>query len=423
MMEVDLLNFSKIFDGDFGIINEIKSNDLKLSRKKMYFTSARSANMSVLFNSGVTHAYGHSVDFLKESSIISAVGETLERYSSFYLPKTSFFLEKYCDLGEGKPELRDLNVFLPSQFLKEFSLLPFSDVEQHFWVEATGLRNEKVLVPAQMIYMRKSTSLNGESKCYYATSSGFAIHTEKNLAQLGAALELIERDQFMTSWYTNEQLTQIDWESDAEMTRIYEDYFLNEDFVIRSYKVNHDINIPVIISIITKTTGEIAVGSAADISYRNALVKSWKESFQTFLWANNQNRDNFYAGSDLYKIKNFDDHIMYYYNSENSRLITETLENSKSVSLNFIEKTEIFSQKSENLVEKIDEYLKELNFPVYFIDVTAPDIKSLGFHCYKAFSYDLQPVDVGYRTRLLGTRRLEKLLFGKEANLMLHPFP
>ncbi len=86
------------------------------------------------------------------------------------------------------------------QFSENFPYREFKEDELYDWVSVKEYASDReVFMLADLIffgYRSQSQSFD----CYKANSSGGAAHFDVNLAQQGAALELVERDAFMIIW-------------------------------------------------------------------------------------------------------------------------------------------------------------------------------------------------------------------------------
>ncbi len=142
--------------------------------------------------------YGRSSSFQDSTNIAQL--EAIERYSSLYYPyKTKDIYGKFSDLPDAvHPE----KFILPSSDKNPF--MPYRNNLEIYWTEAESLKKKKtVLIPEQLAVYGDSffRDKKKQHRFIYDSSNGVALGGTFEEAILYGILELIERDNFLTTWY------------------------------------------------------------------------------------------------------------------------------------------------------------------------------------------------------------------------------
>jgi ribosomal protein S12 methylthiotransferase accessory factor len=134
-----------------------------------------------------------------ESARVSALGESIERYSAGFWPEADITRARRADVGADTLDPRRVVLYAPEQYAN-IPHQPYDDGQVIGWVEGRSLGSGKPIhVPAMASLMSYSVQ-HGELSLCQMSSSGLAAGATRADAALSAALEVLERDAFISSW-------------------------------------------------------------------------------------------------------------------------------------------------------------------------------------------------------------------------------
>ncbi len=153
----------------------------------------------------------------------------------------------------------------------------------------------------------------------------------------------------------------------------------------------NQFEIPVIACTITAKDGGIATGCSCHTDAKQALKKAMIEAFHTFNWCLEMKRSKLEI-KKMTNIDNFKDHVLWYLNS--NRSLQYLWHNQQSYELLKFP-TEWRSLSNDNGSETLIQKFVKNQFTPLAVDVTMPDIKSLGFEVVRCMASGLQPLYAG----------------------------
>lgn len=160
---------------------------------------ARLSNHRFLSEQDETHAGCSGKGMNPSEALISCLGEAVERYSGgFWLPDELIIAQR-GDLEGKSLDPNDLVLYLPEQYT-ELKYAPYREESKIAWVQARSLiSDELVWVPAIAVFMEYQLHDEGEF-LFPITSNGLAAGPTLCDAVLSAVYEVIERDALLISW-------------------------------------------------------------------------------------------------------------------------------------------------------------------------------------------------------------------------------
>lgn len=373
----------------------------------------------------------------------AAIGETVERYSVAYTDRSRLVLATAEDIADrGVPHVRpsDLTMFAEDQYdTPDFPFVRFTPSTPLEWTWATPLTSAPstspcpALVPAQLVHMRDQVQ---GPMIGYATSNGLACGCTLEEATVGGLAELLERDAFMATWYGRLSLPHIDPGSAPELHEFWVRHVAPTGLDVRLIDLSTLVDFPVVLAVVRNEhtpVAPLALGAAASASPAAACRKAVIEAFQTRTWAKAEQREgNVLDPAHGYdQVRTFDDHVRMSVHPtmvEATRFLDASNETVPLSSLPAIDDPDPTSVVTTAMCR-----LEQQGVSAYVVDVTSPDVASGGLHVAKVLAPQLSPLDSGYRTRSLGTRRLRERahelgilprpLQAHELNPIPHPFP
>ena len=315
---------------------------------------------------------GVAIDW--DQAFIKTIGEALERYSSGVYDADSF---------PSGPASSFKNSIPPSSFVQPTPDL-YED-ESIDWISGINLHsNETVLLPAEFAVFPHSSE-------HYkpAITTGLAIGNSLIEAQLSGLYEVIERDATMLSWYSNRPPSTFspdDPEFDL-LSQMANSKGLDSTVLL----VTQDINIPVVTVAVHRSSKwpKFAVGSCANINPNRAAIGALSEALQNWMELRSMGPDT----------------------ANNQSSAIGTYSNFPKEAQSFIEHSEpspsndlsipTFSTQTEELSFLLT-HLHGLDLSSYSIQLTPPDIATIGFEAVRILIPEAQPLF--FETPFFGSR-------------------
>jgi ribosomal protein S12 methylthiotransferase accessory factor len=349
----------------------------------------------------------------------AAIAEAAERYSACFVPADRI---RVCAARElpGAVDPSRFALFHESQHaLPGFPFARFECDTVTTWTPGVDLwSGAEAWLPAQLVYLPPEPV---EAPIGYATSSGLAAAATEAEAILRGLLELIERDAFMLAWSNRLSLPLLDWTDDAGLAELDRRFFAPTRMRYSAVDASVFFGIPAVIGVVHGPPGElgaIGVGAACAATVAEAVRKALAEAFSV----REHVRDSLVEGPELFPrapedVVTFDDHMRFYATSERARsaaFLDASAERRPSRSV-----ASLPGADAEARLRQVLRRLAGRGVSAYAVDVTAPDVRSVGLHVARAVCPELCQLDVIHRARFLGGTRLYRAAF--EAGLVPRP--
>lgn len=347
--------------------------------------------------------------FSRATARNAAVGETVERYSAAYVDPGRAHLSTWEDL-EGPAVDPDLMaLFSPAQYAQpDFRYRPFTRTTPVRWVEGYDLRRQRpAWVPAQVSFLSSRLEY-GEERVVYSTSNGLAAGPTRAEAAANGLLELVERDPLMITWHAGLSLPLLQIHDDADLRPVLQRHFDPAGLRYDAVDLSGILGIPTVLGVVRNQhsdVGALALGAAARPTLREAAVEALLEAFQTRTWCKSEQASRPRLPDDAdwdSAITSFDDHVRYYGERDRAALADFLVSSAERRDLDSC--PPLARETPAALVGDVLARLPE-EVDVYAVDTTSPDVEEMGLSVVKVYSPQLQPLDVGWRSRLLGGRR------------------
>ncbi|MDO5619151.1 YcaO-like family protein [Kocuria sp.] len=370
----------------------------------------------------------------RSKALGAATGEALERYSAAWLEPSRFIHGSARSLSAAGLVHLDpdrIRFFTDAQLGRDgFGLTQLDADTRTPWLEtaevATGRR---VLIPAQLAFLRV---IPDAPRIHTPTSNGLAFGTDPYRALVSAMMELVERDAFMLTWYHRLSMPRIDLQSDIRLARFTEQHLEPTGLRVHVMDLSSFTGLPVVACIArpgNDEPGPIGVGASAALLPEIACMKAITEAVGSRSWAEQRRRrgaDERIGDDWDNAILSFEDHIDLFSRWDMYQHLDFLDANPNIRSLNELPR---LNMPSRTAVRKIASRLAEQGINLYSMDVTSPDVREMGGYVVRAYSPDLQPLDVSYRHRYLGHPRLSDPTAPPrdrnttDLNPIPHPFP
>lgn len=360
----------------------------------------------------------------------AAVGEAVERYSATFVPQERLVVAPARDLpGAVDPERFAL--FSERQLAAPgFRFRRFKDDTVIAWVEGSSLPSGKrVYLPAELVYLGPA-GIPGERPVAYATSSGLACGDRVEDTVVRGLCEVLERDAFMIVWANRLSLPLLD-ESQFDPW---------DSALLASAGLQHaaiDLSVfhrfPVVLGVVRAPApfaGAVGVGAAAAPTVERAWWKALSEAFACrAAGAKLELLDG--RATSAGPVATFEDHIRRYAAHE---LAPATAFLDASACVTSAESVPVLEgDAAAGWIDALCRRVCEAGSAAYAVDVTAPDVASLGLTVTRIIAPELCRLDVPHDARFLGGRRLYEtasrlglatdVLAEDSVNPDPHPFP
>jgi ribosomal protein S12 methylthiotransferase accessory factor len=372
-------------------------------------------------------------------AIAKAMGEAVERYcSAIYDPET-FHFAAYRDLTRAAVHPSLLSMYRADQFhWPEFPWQPFTVETPVHWTRGISLvTGKEVLLPAAAVYV--PFHFRGQTRSAFIIqpiSTGLACGSSFTEAALSGLCEVLERDAFTITWQSRLSRPRLDHETLPKSVKDLIARFNAVGISIKLMNMTTDIRVPSILCIGVcgaRTSPAIAVAAATDPSAERALQKALDELAHTRKYAKHLMRYipevpvQVDEGHPL--VKDQRDHLRFY--CPQSAIAFAEFAWASSEITAFDDLPDLSGEPSDQLQEVVRRTAAAGMEPVA-VDLTTPDIASLGLHVVRTVVAGAHPLCMGHGNRALGVSRLydvpprlgyQGLAHGGMDNPYPHPFP
>ncbi|MBE9005440.1 YcaO-like family protein [Fortiea sp. LEGE XX443] len=363
--------------------------------------------------------YGVGRGMTDEQAIFGAVGEAIERYCGGIVDPRQLIFSSYAELGDNAVYPPAFFSFSEKQYSDPtFPYPAFDPTTQTSWMPALSLvSNQQVFVPAFMVYLDWDSDLEGDY-ILPVTSNGMASGPNLEFAAYGGLCELIERDAFIITWLNRLPAPRIYFAHrpgiETEILRHYNRFGVE----LVAFDFTTDIKVPVVMAMLIDRSGRspaVATGLGCHLDGATALRKAIFEVCQARFGDIERKAGGAGANLNTYEdIKNLDDHSAFFYKTARLGELDFLFDHDQYIT---VEDLPIYTSSAE--VEKLQSVIARLHSvgaEPYLVEITTPDIASLGFRVVRILASELVPIYFGHGLEPLGSRRLfevpERLGYG-----------
>ncbi|PEU19225.1 MULTISPECIES: TOMM precursor leader peptide-binding protein [unclassified Bacillus (in: firmicutes)] len=397
-----------------------------------------------------TKEYGFGRGHSFTSAKISAIAEGLERMCGMRpgRKKTTVkgtYRELYEDavhpsnFGEHEDGLYENPKFVFERFDEE---------KEYRWVWAYSVKkNRPILIPEQLAYF--NLAHKQEKRFVYEISNGCAVGGTLEEAILHGIFETVERDAFLTTWYAQLPLPELDINS----LRSTKAKFLLEritslyDYDVRLFNMTNDIGIPSIMTVAqNKKEGDLQVlcASASNLRVELAVEGALKELGPLIPHYQGRIRNEYTNALEMHhnpeKVIYMEDHAFVNGIKESVPRFDFLLNRSQklsSIEETFASVETDFDMSSNDMIvilKNVVSRILDANLDIMVIKQTTPELEKTGLHAVKVLIPGMIPMTFGHSLkRIRGLKRLlgMPMLLGyknrkleyEELNPYPHPFP
>lgn len=370
--------------------------------------------------------YGRSASFHDSTNI--ALLEAIERYSSLFYPyQNKDIYAKFSDLDNA---IHPKNFILPSSEKNPF--MQYHDNLEIYWTEAESLRDKKtVLVPEQLAVYGDSffRDKKKQHRFIYDSSNGVSLGGSFEEAVLYGLLELIERDNFLTTWYGRIPINEVRLESLglSEDTLNTVHRAQRDGFDVKVYDNSMELGVPSFWALVRSLKGHKMYSYTAAGS--NPIPHKAAESALLEALVGIKIHDNINAefGTTVpTEVIEMEDHVNYY-SSDQHKGAYDFLQDSHVTDLSTENYIKAFNTKTY-LKKLINKVLKEYE-DIYVVNLTSKEMEKLGIYTVKVIVPGLLPMTFGVQNERISEPRINRersrrgLEEVKQISCYPHPFP
>ena len=329
-------------------------------------------------------------------AVLSAAGEAMERYSAS-LPDPARVIWECPDNLDGEfLDPRTLALYSDAQYEQEdFPYTRFNPDVRHPWVLGKWLGSGlPVWLPAVFAFL--SLTVRPEHVIGQGTSNGLAAWTDPEEAARRATMELVERDAFMTAWYTAApgRLIELDDSLDPSLRRVLEGLEAL-GATVEVYLLQTSV-CGVTVLCLGLGDGEeypgATIGLGADLDSRAALRQAVLELGQTGPFLQRMMCSGVLAVPDgPSAVREMLQHAAYYFPRERATAFDRLRSNDAPLALR-----DLPEGVSNRSLASCASELNAAGVRVALVDITSADVATGPFAVVRAISPDLQPISYGY---------------------------
>jgi ribosomal protein S12 methylthiotransferase accessory factor len=333
---------------------------------------------------------------------MSALGEAVERYAGNMIAGPLRRASFRQLLAEGENGLNPANLALYSSqqyAAKGFPFVPFTSDLEVLWVRGARLPyDEEIYVPASLVYPTFFSPISPtahEPRTNSVMYAGIAAGATREDAQRAAIEELFERDAVMLNWLSNQPLPQI---SVPEPEKLAPLFGASPDLAVRFYSFPSEFGLPVVGALVEdKSRSIINMGTACRPDPQAAMLKAFAEACQLQLvaqalddpnspllpknfqqsalkaWRADRSYRQAYR-SDWRDVNDLLCQVQLYLDPALRPVLEERLAEGETLTL------EDFGQTQPRKLEAYLDLLHQRRFEAIWVDLTTPDIATLGWH-------------------------------------------
>jgi ribosomal protein S12 methylthiotransferase accessory factor len=336
----------------------------------------------------------------------AALAETAERYSGCFVPERELATATATELGSAAVPPARFALFHPEQLVPGFPFVPFTDATRIRWTRGTRLGDGSAAwLPAQLVYLGWSERGSPEPRIGFSTSNGLACGATFEEAAVSALLEALERDAFMITWYARLSHPLLDWSGDADLARHAARYFEPTRLRFAAVDLSAFWNVPTVAGVVHAAgLGALGVGAAAATTVQEAWRKALAEAFSVRTWGRVRVLDGAATPAARSDVRTFADHVVLYAHPEHAS--RAAFLDASTARRAVADVPPLPASTPAAALGALVETVHAAGYAAYAVDVTSPDVREAGLIVVKAVVPELCALDVDYRARFLGGRRL-----------------
>lgn len=366
--------------------------------------------------------YGRSSSFQDSTSIAQL--EAVERYCSMFYPyKPNNIYGKLSDLSDAvHPE----KFILPSSDKNPF--IPYQDSLEIYWTEAESLKKKKtVLIPEQLAVYGDSLfrDKKKQHRFVYDSSNGVSLGGTFEEAVLYGLLELVERDNFLTTWYGRIPVEEIVVESlglSNDVLKIIH-RAQQDGFDIKIFDISMELGVPSFWALVRSLKGHKMYAYTAAGSNPLPYKAAKSALLEALVGIKIHDNINSEFGVDVpTEVTKMEDHVNYYSSSQHKSAF-DFLKISRVTNLS--PQKYIQENNTKTYLKALIRRVLEKYDDIYVVNLTSKEMEGLGLYTVKVVVPGLLPMTFGVQNERVSMSRInqERSRRGLEDMGLINPYP
>jgi ribosomal protein S12 methylthiotransferase accessory factor len=327
---------------------------------------------------------------------IRTLMEAVERYSNMVADESRFIWSTYNKVKKMAINPQEMGLYLDETYDKVKRISRYSPDAEIPWIKGQDVYSGKtVLIAADFVHY-PSTRPN---PIVLETSNGASAHTDIVQAILNGLYELIERDAFLTMWLNKIPMPILDIKtlpSDFNKSiRSIDEYGMT----VKLVDLTNDSLVPTVMAVCYNNNPNkypaVEVGTATHVEPEMAVRKALFE-METGLIHNLEEDKREILEED--QITAIYEHAIYYLNPEKRKYWEFMISSKQTSKLSRFGESVVEDQNA--ILMEIVKHFHTLGRRIVYVDITPPDIRSLGLVAVKVFVTGFQPMYSGKIVRL-----------------------
>jgi ribosomal protein S12 methylthiotransferase accessory factor len=344
-----------------------------------------------------------------EAAYAAAIGEAVERYCAFQWDMGRTIVVPAAQVPAGTILPTDLVLYSAAQYATPgFPHRPWDERADTTWLAGVELGSgDEVFVPAGMTYLVNPMP-TPQDHLTPPTSNGLAAGATLSDAVLGGLYELMERDAFLITWMNRLPATEIDLRASGGAAASVATHYGRRGVTLRAFLLPSDLPAATVLAVaFDDAPGRPAqiVGLGCHLDVAVATEKAVFELCQARPSETARFRDNPPEGRlrEYRDVATLDDHSAFA-SQRSRRHEFEFLWASGSSTV--LEGAAGPLPPAEEQLRTCTTELSRLGSRLAYVDLTLPDIASVGLHVVRVLATSLQPIHFGHGEERLGGTRL-----------------
>jgi ribosomal protein S12 methylthiotransferase accessory factor len=382
--------------------------------------SAEEPNPPVIYQALLAHFNFRTATELERSgggkgeteteSILSAIGEALERYCAQHYHPTWFRRAPFADISQTALSPVECVLYAKAQYHRPgFPFAPFNPWQPLSWLRGWTLpERHEIWVPASLVYLNYFGDTPQEYLCS-STSNGLAAGPDLDGALLGGFYELVERDALIVNWMNRLPAPRVDCAALSGLSQTIIRHYRRSGIEVVVFHLATDIPIPVMMALAIDRSGRgpaAVAGLGCDLNPAQAIRKSLLELCQVRPGeaAKFAIRPTQAPLQGYHEVRTLEDHSSFFARPEQTGELSFLLDHPRTSS-----PTEIADFSSGDTATDLATVIRLLNQAgcrTAFAEITTPDLSDFPVRVVRAFATGLQPIHFGYGEERLGGHRL-----------------
>ncbi len=346
-------------------------------------------------------------------SILSAIGEALERYCAHHYHPTWFLRAPFADISATALSPVECVMYSEEQYARAgFPYARFNPRQPLSWLRGWTLPERRELwIPASLTFLNYFGDAPQEYLCP-STSNGLAAGPDLESALLSAFYELAERDAMIINWMNRLPAARVNCEALGGQSQTIIRHYRRSGIEVIVFHLATDIPIPVMMAMAIDRSDfggrgpAAAAGLGCDLDPAQAVRKSLLELCQVrpgeaakFAARSPGERLHSYQ-----QVRTLEDHSSFFAAPERIGELSFLLDNRRTGSP--AEIANLGSGDAAADLTTVIRLLHEAGCRTAFAEITTPDLAGFPVRVVRAFATGLQPIHFGHGEERLGGSRL-----------------